>query len=159
MTQPHGQSTEHDGHQDSQGRPIAELQETEGLNIGYDVWAFDYNAEKLNPERWEKEYSARSGGTNLLNSFLQVQEDILSNPDIDGSKMVILMTDGEVDGDEIEDLREHIIKHGAEVKCMVMGIGAQINGHFVKTIAGENNILGDEHADSVVMDCIRTMIE
>jgi hypothetical protein len=138
---------------------LKELQETEGLNISYDIWAFDYNAEKLNPETWEKEYSARSGGTNLLQAFLDVQTDILKNQEIDGNKLVILVTDGEVGSSEIEELRTHIIKHGAEVRCMVMGVGAQLGGHFVKTIAGDNNILAEEHADSVVMDTIRTMLE
>jgi hypothetical protein len=42
---------------------------------------------------------------------------------------------------------------------MVVGIGANLTGHFIKTIAGDNNILGDEHADSIIMDCIRTMLD
>jgi hypothetical protein len=138
---------------------LKELQETEGLNISYDVWAFDYNAEKLDINRWEKEYSCRGGGTNLLDSFLDVQADILKNQEIDGSKLVILVTDGEVGNHEIEELRNHIIKHGAEVRCMVIGVGANLTGAFVAKIAGDNNILGQEHADAVVMDCIRTMIE
>jgi hypothetical protein len=138
---------------------LKELQETEGLNISYDVWAFDYDAEKLNPDNWEREYSARAGGTNLLKSFLDVQSDILSNQEIDGNKMVILATDGEVGNNEIDELRNHILKHGAEVRCMVIGVGASMNGRFVKSIAGENNILGQEHADSIIMDCIRTMLE
>lgn len=138
---------------------LKDLQETEGLNISYDVWAFDYNAEKLDVNNWEREYSTHGGGTNLLESFLTVQDDILKNQEIDGSKMVILITDGEVGSGEINDLRNHIIKHGAEVRCMVVGIGASLTGRFVETIAGDNNILAQDHADSIIMDCIRTMIE
>ena len=138
---------------------LKELQETEGLNISYDVWAFDYNAEKLNIDTWEKDYSTRGGGTNLLQAFLDVQSDILKNQEIDGNKLVILVTDGEVSSQEIDELRSHIIKHGAEVRCMVIGIGAKMGGAFVVKIAGDNNILAQEHADSVIMDCIRTMVE
>jgi hypothetical protein len=138
---------------------LKELQETEGLNISYDVWAFDYSAEKLNLDKWEREYSARGGGTNLLQSFLQVQDDILKNQEIDGSKMVILITDGEVSAGEINDLRIHILKHGAEVRCMVVGVGADLSGRFVETICGDNNIIAQEHSDSIIMDCIRTMLE
>ena len=138
---------------------LKEIQETEGLNISYDVWAFDYKAEKLNIDSWEKDYTTKGGGTNLLQAFLDVQDDILKNQEIDGNKMVILVTDGEVGNDEIEGLKGHIIKHGAEVKCMVIGIGANMSGHFVTKIAGDNNILAEEHADSIVMDCIRTMVE
>jgi hypothetical protein len=138
---------------------LKEIQEQEGLNISYDVWAFDYNAEKLNPEDWERQYSARRGGTNLYQAFQDVQNDILANQEIDGNKLVILMTDGEVGCDEIENLRKQIITHGAEVRCMVVGIGATLGGAFVETIAGESNILGEEHADSVIMDTIKAMLE
>jgi hypothetical protein len=138
---------------------LKELQETEGLNISYDVWAFDYNAEKLKVDNWEKEYSCRGGGTNLLQAFIDVQTDILNNHEIDGNRMVILVTDGEVGQDEIDNLRDHILRHGAAVRCMVVGLGADMNGRFVERIAGDNNILAEEHSDSIIMDCIRTMLE
>ena len=70
-----------------------------------------------------------------------------------------IAVDGEVGSDEIENLRKQIITHGAEVRCMVVGIGASLGGAFVETIAGESNILGEEHADSVIMDTIRAMLE
>jgi len=138
---------------------LNELQETEGLNISYDIWKFDTRVEKLNHETWEKDYMANGGGTNLLHGFIAVQEDILNNQEIDGNKLVVLMTDGEVGGDEITELRNHIIKHGAEVKCMIVGIGSDLNGDFVKEIVGDNNIIASAHADSIVMDTIRTMLE
>lgn len=138
---------------------IREIQDEEGLNISFDVWAFDYNAEKLPIDDWERHYTARGGGTNLYQAFQDVQADILSNQEIDGNKLVVLMTDGEVGSDEIENLRQQIIKHGAEVRCMVVGIGASLDGAFVHTIAGESNIIGKEHADAVLMDTIRAMLE
>jgi len=137
---------------------LKDIQEQEGLNISYDVWSFDTNAYK-HGDNWEKEYSANSGGTDLYKAFMKVQADILSNQEIDGNKLVVLMTDGYVGKDEIDNLRVQIIKHGAEVKCMVVGIGAELTGAFVQTIAGESNIIADEHADMVIMETIKTMLE
>ena len=78
---------------------------------------------------------------------------------ITGNRMVILVTDGEVSSHEINELRNHILKHGAEVRCMVVGVGASLTGTFVETIAGDNNILAQDHSDAVIMDCIKTMLE
>jgi len=135
------------------------LQATEGLNIKYDVWCFDTTAQKLDIDRWEKDYTTYGGGTDLLKAFLKVQDDILKDQELDGNKMVVLVTDGEVGNDEIDGLRTHIIKHGAEVKCMVLGVGADFGGRFVKIIAGDNNIIAEEHSDSVVMDAIKEMLD
>ena len=139
---------------------LKELQELEGINISYDVWCFDSEVEKLDNDTWEKEYLKHGGGgTNLLEGFLVVQQDMLNNQEIEGNKIVILMTDGEVGSNEIDDLRNHIIKHGADVKCMVVGVGSPMNSAFVKNVVGENNIIAEEHADSILMECVRTMVE
>lgn len=138
---------------------LKELQSTEGLNIKYDIWCFDYDAKKLDLDRWEKQYTTYGGGTNLLQAFLTVQDDILKDQELDGNKMVVLVTDGEVGCDEIDGLKAHIIKHGAEVKCMVIGVGADLQGRFIKTIAGDNNILAEEHSDAIVMDAIKAMLD
>ena len=138
---------------------INEIQELEGLNISFDVYAFDTEAYKLDIDNWEGQYTTHGGGTDLYRAFLKVQDDILANQEIDGNKLVVLMTDGEVGADEIENLRQQILKHGAEVRCMVVGIGASLDGAFVHTIAGESNIIGQEHADAVLMDTIRAMLE
>jgi hypothetical protein len=138
---------------------LEEAKETEGLNINWDVWGFDTDARKLDPDRWETEYTTMGGGTNLLYAFLKVQEDILNDQEIDGNKLIILITDGEVCPEEVSDLKDHIIRHGAEVRCMIVGIGARLNGAFTKTIVGDSNILGEEHADSIIMDTIKTMLE
>ncbi len=139
---------------------LKELQEVEGINISYDVWSFDNKVEKLNNDTWEEEYLRHGGGgTDLLNGFLVVQEDMLKNQEIEGNKIVVLMTDGEVGSNEIDELRNHIIKHGADVKCMVIGVGSPLNSAFVKNVVGDMNILAEEHADSILMECIRTMVE
>lgn len=138
---------------------LNEIQEQEGLNISYDIWSFDTSVEKMSNEGWEKEYTAHGGGTDLHLAFTTVQADILNNQEIDGNKLIILLTDGEVSSDEIESLRQQILKHGAEVRCMVVGVGANLTGTFVTTIAGESNIIGEEHADSIIMDTIKMMLE
>lgn len=137
---------------------LKEVQSYEGLNISYDIWAFDYNAVKLGDD-WEAKYRNGGGGTHLATAFKTVQSDMLKNTEIDGNKMIILITDGEVDKDEIEELRQHILHHGAEVKCLVVGIGANILGDFVKNIIGDHNILGEEMGDAVLLDAIKIMEE
>ena len=138
---------------------LKELQSINGLNVTYDIWEFDYNARKLDINNWDKQYSARGGGTNILSSFCTVQENLLNDKEVDGNKLIILITDGDVSKNEITELKKQIIKHGAETRCMVVGIGAEVTSSFVELIAGDNNILARENADAVIMDCIKTMLE
>ena len=76
---------------------------------------------------------------------------------VDGNKMVILMTDGEVDTHQIEDIRNDIMKHNQDVRCMIIGVGADPMKDFMENLC-DHNILCQELADVIILDCISEMI-
>jgi hypothetical protein len=135
---------------------LDEVRETEGIEIQYEINAFTSNFEKLNQDNWEKEYSSMGGGTNIIDAFKKTQEELLNDPTIDGKKLVIVITDGDVSQGEIEEVRKEILRHNEDVRCMFIGIGASI---FMKRdIIGDNNIIMSEMADQVIMDVIMEML-
>lgn len=138
---------------------IEEVMRLEGLDVDYCVRAFDYSYYKLSKENWKKEYQAKGGGTDLLSAFRKAQEEMLADYSIEGKKLIVVFTDGYVDNREIEDMRKLIAKHSSDVRCMVIGVGADPNGKCAKEILGERNILLTPMADLVIMDTVMEMIE
>ena len=137
---------------------LDEIRQTEGLDVNYEVNAFENNLIKLKQEQWEQDYMKLSGGTNIIESFTSTQQDLLKDHEIDGKKLIIVLTDGDVHQSEIEAVRKEIIRHNEDVRCMFIGVGADIMGACVKDIVGDNNILMEEGADCVIMDVICAML-
>ena len=137
---------------------LTELQELEGLGVDYDVHAFTGSYHELKKENWEKRYCQLSGGTDLINAFAKGQEFLLKDAELDGQKLIVVFTDGEVDDDEIAEMRKRILRHGAEVRCMVIGVGAELTSYFVDHIVGDLNIIAKESADQILMDAITVMM-
>lgn len=135
---------------------LDDVRETEGLNVDYDIIAFAGSPHLLSKNNWRYEYSRITGGTRVLRA-MEMAVQILSDDTIDGNRIVILITDGEVYSSEIEDMKKLIAgKHG-EIKAMFIGMEA--DGFFVNEVCGEDNILCLEHADQILMEAIQTMLE
>jgi hypothetical protein len=135
---------------------LDDVRETEGLNVDYDVIAFACYPQKLNKETWQSEYQSHSGGTDLLGA-MQMAVDELSDSEIDGNKMVILVTDGEVSKSEIVEVKDLIVKNNSDIKAMLIGIGAR--NDYCENLCGDNNIICLEHADQIVMESIQEMMD
>jgi hypothetical protein len=131
----------------------------EGLNVDYEIVAFDDDYKVLSKENWENEYRLMGGGTNLINAFSYVQDKLLQDMDIDGNRIIIVFTDGEVSEQEINLMHNRILSHGTDIRCMVIGVGADITGTFVRDIVGDMNILAHECADSILLEAIMTCLE
>jgi hypothetical protein len=71
---------------------------------------------------------------------------------------MILLTDGEVSGSEIDCIKREIQLKNEDVRFLVIGVGSQIGGEFVEKIIGDHNIIAAETADLVlletIMDCL-----
>jgi uncharacterized protein with von Willebrand factor type A (vWA) domain len=131
----------------------------EGLNVDYEVSRFDSAYYKLSKDNWQKEYAGKiGGGTNLQYAFDQAMDSMLKDPTIEGKRMIVLITDGEVSGDQIEGMQKSIARNNADVRAMVIGCGAEVNGSFVRKISG-HNIISEEHSDIVLMECIQEMMD
>ena len=137
---------------------LDEVRATEGFEVNYEVNAFTDSLHKLNQENWEKGYRDLDGGTNILNTFSEVQKNLIKDQEIDGKKLVVVVTDGEVSNNEIEQVRKEIIRHNADVRCMFVGVGADLMGAYNKSILGDQNILMEQMADQVILDVICAML-
>jgi len=138
---------------------LDEVRELEGLNVDYDIACFTRHYNLLSKENWVNEYYQHDGGTNIINAFSKAQDHILRDQEIDGKKMIIMFTDGDVQASEIREMKDRIVKYGAEVRCMIIGVGADVNSALVKEACGDNNILVRELADIILMEAIATMME
>jgi hypothetical protein len=131
---------------------IVEVCEVEGLNVDYDVIGFSSRSAVLNKETWRAEYMRMNGGTNLSGA-IQSAVDLLNKDEIDGNKIIVGITDGEVSLFGLDRVKE-ILQENNEIKAMLLGIGAdQQKEMFV------HNILCGDNADEIIMESIQTMLE
>lgn len=137
---------------------LDEVIETEGFNISYEVHAFTENLHILNQDNWEKGYTSLSGGTCIVDPFSKIQKRMLKEQEIDGKRIIVVITDGDVDKSEIDDVRKEILRHNEDVRCMFVGVGAEVAGAFSKNIVGDNNIIMEELSDQVILDVIMAML-
>jgi hypothetical protein len=137
---------------------LEEVIELEGINVDYDMAAFDCSYHKLDKETWQQNYMSMSGGTNFHNAFHQAITDLANDNSIDGKKMIVCFTDGDVCESQIKDVKNDIIKYGSDVRAMVIGIGTDPCSHMSQEIVGDNIILAEENADLVLLETIGEML-
>jgi hypothetical protein len=137
---------------------LDELRASDGIDVDYDVSLFDDDYYRCSKTNWREKYKTIGGGTNLESAFKQAQEDLLKDKTVDGTKIMILLTDGEVSGSEIDCIKREIQLKNEDVRFLVIGVGSQIGGEFVEKIIGDHNIIAAETADLVlletIMDCL-----
>lgn len=138
---------------------LDEVQQLEGLNVDYEVSRFDNSYVKMNKDTWQQDYVKRiSGGTNLEYAFKEAMDSMLKDTYIEGKRMIVLLTDGDVTDSQLENVRKTIEASNADVRAMVIGVDAEINGSFIKKITG-HNIISREQSDIVLMEAITEMLE
>jgi hypothetical protein len=137
---------------------LNEIHNIEGINVDYEVRAFGGDYYKLPKENWERDYTRmHDSSTNMYKGFHEVQAELLADWTVDGNKMVILMTDGEVCISQIEQIRNDILTYNQDVRCMVLGVGADPLRDFMENLCN-HNILAEEMSDTTILDCISEMI-
>lgn len=114
--------------------------QSEGLNVSYEVVAFDDKPYLLNTAQWREEYLSHSGGTNILRAY-EFAADRMKDPLIDGNRLIILITDGCVMEGEIEAVRDDIIRHGGEIKTMILGVNSNFESSFTQKLLNSNDKL------------------
>jgi len=136
---------------------LKDICEQEGANVEYEVAAFCSQFHQLSKANWEKEYMDISGGTSILKAF-NGGAKILNAPDVDGEKLMVFITDGCVSEGEISDMKRRIIAEGSNMRAVILGCGADINGHFVRHVIGSNNIMAEKHANLILMEAIMELL-
>lgn len=137
---------------------LDELNDIHGIDIDYDVRSFDTSYYTHRKEDWKKEYLAMpGGGTSLSRNFDKAQDEMLKDYTVNGKKMIVVITDGDVGSGQVEHMRQSILGKNEDVRLMILGIGADPIGQFSKEISG-HNILAMEMADTIVLDAIMEML-
>lgn len=136
---------------------LQEVIETEGLNVDYDVAVFDDNYQALDKENWMTSYSPR-GGTNLAGAFNEAVQSLKNDYTIEGKRIVIVFTDGDVDEYQIEHVKSTIQSSGTDIRMLIIGIGSSLTSKFSKEIIGERAIVAEEDANNILIDTITQML-
>lgn len=136
---------------------LNEVQEMEGLNVDYLVRCFDYKYHKLDKKHWKDEYLTYQGGATCIKiAFEDAQKEILEDQSIDGHKMMIIFTDGQVHDKDIKDIKQSILQHNADVRVMIIGIDSEVNGPLKKITP--HNILSHDLADLEILEASMNML-
>jgi hypothetical protein len=131
----------------------------EGINVDYAVRRFNSAYYELPKDTWQADYlKVINGGTNIVHAFDKASEELIKDTTIEGKKLIVFITDGDVTNDQLESIRKSIMKSASDVRAMVLGVGAEINGGFVKNVSG-HNIISKELADVVLMTAITEMLD
>ena len=136
---------------------LDEVQQMEGLNVDWKVSQFDDVYKALTKENWQREYYA-DGGTSFINGFDGAINEMVKDYTIEGKRIIVAFSDGDISGDQIDYVNELIRKHGADVRAMVIGVGSDLQSKFVKDIVGDNVIIAEDNATEVIMESIKAML-
>lgn len=137
---------------------LDEVIELEGINVDYELAAFDNNYWELKKDSWAQEYLRHSGGTNFHGAFHKAITLLAGDNSIDGKKMIVCFTDGDVNEQQILDVKNDIIANGSDVRAMIVGIGTDPCSPMSTEIVGDNIILAEENADLILLETIGDML-
>jgi uncharacterized protein YegL len=136
---------------------LDEVSETEGLNVDWGVGMFRRFYFPFTKDNWQSQYSA-AGGTDFAGPFQAVMQEMIDDYTIDGKRIIIVMTDGEVEDREINEINETVMRNYNDVRSLIIGVGASGNCMLVKKITGDNIILAEENAVPVIMETIKALL-
>lgn len=136
---------------------LREVQELEGLNVDWAVSQFDDSYEALDKDNWEHKYYP-DGGTSFINGFNGAMEEMLKDYTIEGKRIIVAFSDGDISESEINHVEHLIKKHYTDVRMLIIGVGSNMAGPFVKNIVGDNVIIAQDNATEVIMQTITAML-
>ena len=139
-------------------RILKEVQREESINVDYEIAKFESSGmDMLKKDTWRSSYYA-GGGTNLAYAFRQALAYMQKDHTVEGKKIIIVITDGDVSTNQIEDFQKYTIEFGAEVSALVIGVGCNPAGPMALNVLGDNLILSSEHSDEVILEAIRRLL-
>lgn len=139
-------------------RVLREVQMEESIDVDYEVAKFESSGmDMLSKENWRSNYGA-GGGTQLSTAFRQALAYLQKDHTVEGKKIVIVITDGQVGMNQIEDFQRYTVEFGGEVSALVIGVGCDPAGPMALNVLGDNLILSAEHADEIIFEAIRKLL-
>lgn len=136
---------------------VSELKEAEGIAIDFEVWTFDTEIiQKYDIDNIHTLYkTGPMGGTCIESAFGSAQEYMLTDQTLNGRKMILMATDGGVSDGEIENVKKQILKLNEDVRCILMGIGAE---QYAGKELLKHNIVAECVAEDIILQAISEML-
>ena len=136
---------------------LKEVQEIEGLNVDWEVSQFDTSYTLMPKDNWEHSYYP-NGGTSFITGFNGAMDSMLKDYTVEGKRIIVAFSDGDISDNEIDHVEGLIKKHYADVRMLIVGVGSNMAGAFVKNIVHDNVIIAQDNATEVLMKCIEQML-
>ncbi len=136
---------------------LDEVSELEGICVDWCVGQFTDVYTLLDKNKWQQEYFP-CGGTTFIDGFTGAMNDLLKDHTIEGKRIIVVFTDGEVSAKEIELVSTRIAENHSDVRSLIIGVGSDMSGKFVKDIVGDRVIIAEENATAVILETVAAML-
>ena len=138
---------------------LKEVKDNDSIDISWEVCGFAYNFEEYgeNGDEWEQTYRPH-GGTNIENGVRGAFEKLVKDFHIDGKRILVVFSDGDVCPNEIDAIKQMIFKHGQDIRTLIVGVGTDLCGKMAKDITGDNVIISEEDANTVLFETVKSML-
>lgn len=136
---------------------LNEVSDLEGINVDWAISDFSDSYRRLTKDNWQREYTL-AGGTSFQDGFMGAMEDMVKDYTIEGKRIIVVFTDGDVGAGEIDNINKKIVECHSDVRSLVIGVGSDMNGHFVKNLTGDNVIIAEANATEIIMEVIKEML-
>jgi len=137
---------------------IEEVRRSESLDVDWSISMFDGAYTPLEKDNWEDRYGAH-GGTHFSNGMEGAIDELMSDYTIEGKRIIVAFSDGEVGQSDIDDVQELMNSTGSDVRYLVIGVGCMPGSPMKKDVIGDRVILGKDDANAVLLDTLRELIE
>jgi hypothetical protein len=137
---------------------IENVNAAEGLCVDWEINGFEDDIIPYEKETWENQYHP-NGGTDISRSFQTARNKLDSEMDVEGNKIIIFLTDGQVGPRDVDQMLENIIKSGSTIRLVIVGVGSDPTDNFATKIIQDRNILIKEDAERVLFDAISVCLE
>jgi hypothetical protein len=136
---------------------LEEVRHSESIDVSWTVAGFTYNYHPYNNDTWEQEYNP-GGGTSIERGVQGAIADMMKDHTIDGKRILVLFSDGDVSPGEIETVIHMIRAKGSDIRTLVVGVGTELTGKMATDIVGDNIILCEEDASNVLLETVKAML-
>jgi len=127
-----------------------------GMEIDWDVGMFRGHLHRLNKENWEQRYGP-GGGTHFEGPFKEVVDEMLKDYTIEGKRIIVVMTDGEIYESEVTNVVEYMQGKAKDIRPLFIGIGTAFDS-FTRNLIGDNVIVDRGTADFILCKAIEELL-
>jgi len=137
---------------------IEEVRSSESLDVDYDIAMFDGQYFPLTKENWKEKYGAH-GGTDFVNGMARAIEQLMTDYTVEGKRIIVAFTDGEVGDWQIDEVCKLMSKTGADCRFLLIAVGTTPGSSMSTKLVGDRIIMGPDDANTVLLETLKDLIE